>query len=222
MLLSIWYTEYCIVTWQWQQSIIFYFFIAHYVCAVCYPLDPWSRPVPLSAFAPFLPQQLILKQKKITMISSSSICIISWIILIITIVVFWCILIYITKRFHLSYVNFPGVTVENQDYLQSNNRENVLFHSLFKILPIIKEETVKRFHTPRCSLHVACLNNHNSGLLVTCCCVTPLRSTLKSIMIGSTVPSRFLPRPSPVLQPIFLMRSSPTPPDTGAALRNWS
>ena len=41
-------------------------------------------------------------------------------------------------------------------------------------------------------------------------------------MIGSTVPSRFLPRPSPVLQPIFLIRNSPTPPDTGAALRNWS
>lgn len=61
ILLSIWYREYCIVTWQ--RSIIFYFFIAHYVCAVCYPLDPWSRPVPLSAFAPFLPQQLILKHK---------------------------------------------------------------------------------------------------------------------------------------------------------------
>lgn len=54
------------------------------------------------------------------------------------------------------------------------------------------------------------------------CGLRPLRSTLKSIMIGSMVPSRFLPRPSPVFQPIFLIRNSPTPPDTGAALRNWS
>ncbi|TNN31734.1 hypothetical protein EYF80_058110 [Liparis tanakae] len=44
----------------------------------------------------------------------------------------------------------------------------------------------------------------------------------QSMTIGSTVPSRFLPRPSPFLQPIFLIRNSPTPPDTGAALRNWS
>lgn len=54
------------------------------------------------------------------------------------------------------------------------------------------------------------------------CGLVPLRSTLKSMMIGSTVPLRFLPRPSPALQPIFLMRNSPTPPLTGVARRNWS
>lgn len=50
--------------------------------------------------------------------------------------------------------------------------------------------------------------------------ISPLRSVLKSMMIGSTVPSRCRPSPSPVRHPIFLMRNSPTPPETGAARKN--
>lgn len=50
----------------------------------------------------------------------------------------------------------------------------------------------------------------------------PRRSILKSMMMGSTVPSRCLPSPSPARQPILRISSSPMPPDTGAARRNWS
>ena len=46
----------------------------------------------------------------------------------------------------------------------------------------------------------------------------PFLSILKSNINGSFVPSLFLPRPSPIFQPIFCSRNIPIPLVTGAAL----
>lgn len=48
----------------------------------------------------------------------------------------------------------------------------------------------------------------------------PFRSVLKSTRMGSLLPSLFFPNPSPSLQPIFLIKTAPIPPVTGAALKN--